>query len=185
MDKEEQIILNQRIDTAEKTIIRLAKEISMSLSKGDLSILDKEKEFAEVLKIFFEKGLKRDVLTVRFSDVVDHIIMLKDVLTNNNLEFSCLDEFLYEYSVSFLKDMSEKSRRINGEILSDDIVVELDAVIYNRVADGKCEYIDSVVMGIINKMLSSESLALLKSESLKLIVENISMILIHETNLSQ
>lgn len=185
MDKEEQIILNQKIDTAEKTIIRLAKEISMSLSKGDLSILDKEKEFAEALKIFFEKGLKRDVLTARFSDVVDHIIMLKDVLTNNNLAFSCLDEFLYEYSVSFLKDMSEKSRRINGEILSDDIVVELDAVIYNRVADGKCEYIDSVVMGIINKMLSSESLALLKSESLKLIVENISMILIHETNLSQ
>ena len=64
MDKEEQLILNQKIDIAEENIIRLVKEISISLSKGDLSSLDKENEFAEALKIFLEKGLKRDVLTV-------------------------------------------------------------------------------------------------------------------------
>ena len=186
MDKEQKdTSLNQRIDTAEKTIIELSKDISTRLFNGDLSVKDKEKEFEKALKIFKEHGIKRDILTIRFSMVIDHILMLKSALSIYNFAFICIDEFLYEYSTSFLKEMSEKSRMFYGKNLDDEDILALDAIAYNRLADCRCEFIDSINLEIIYKILESNSLGLFKSESLKFIAENIAMTLIHETNLSE
>lgn len=179
------IELNKLIDTAEKDIVSLSKDICISLLNNDLSVLDKEKSFAEALAIFIQYGIKRDFLTKRFSSVIESICEVKKALDIHNLSFDCIDEFTYEYSITFLKDMSEKSKRFDKKELEDLEIMELDRVAYNRLADTRCEFIDPITLEIINKILSYDSLGLFKSESLRFIAENACINLMQENTLDE
>lgn len=172
--------LNKIIDTAEKDIVSLSKDICIKLLNGDLSALDKEQSFTESLRIFREYGIKRDFFTKRFSSVIDSICEVKNALDTHNLSFDCIDEFTYEYSINFLMDMSEWSKKVDGRELTDSEIMDIDMIVYNRLADSRCEFIDSITLEIINKILSCGSLALFKSESLRFIAENSCMSLMQE-----
>lgn len=177
------IELDKIIDTAEKDIVSLSRDICIKLLNGDLSVLDKEKSFAESLKIFKQYGIQRDFLTKRFSSVIDSVCEVKKALDTHNLSFDCIDEFTYEYSISFLTNMSEWSRKIDGREMTDSEIIEIDAIAYNRLADVKCVFIDPITLEIINKILSYDSLALFKSESLRFVAENSCMSLMQNDSL--
>lgn len=174
---------NNRINEAEKNIILLAKEISLKVLEGDLTVLEKEIEFEEYFELFREYGITRDLLTKRFSAVLKSVLELKNVLSEKGLGFSCIDAFIYEYSSNFLEELINLSDRVGINGLTSKDVILMDTLAYNRLADIRCEFIDPIVLKLLDEILKSASLRIFDSESLRYISENVSMAILQEEKL--